>query len=191
MVTPEQVDRWRQAPFEQPGLEFKEARNNYDRGRLAAYCVAIANEGGGHMLLGIADRPPRRVVGSDAFRKAQLALRMHHLDQHCSSMLRNDPAPKGKFNKIVFNSTSWGRFPRDRAGLPTAAHTERELSLSKYKPDSPMVVRENRIPGRHSGSGSSGRSRRRFRDPFETTRNGLASRWPVSHAGGRSARTHV
>ena len=68
MVTPEQVDRWRQAPFEQPGLEFKEARNNYDRRRLAAYCVAIANEGGGHMLLGIADRPPRRVVGSDAFR---------------------------------------------------------------------------------------------------------------------------
>ena len=68
MVTPEQVDQWRQAPTEHSGLEFKETRNNYDHRDLAAYCVAIANEGGGHFLLGIADRPPRRVVGSDAFR---------------------------------------------------------------------------------------------------------------------------
>ncbi|MGC8508861.1 MAG: ATP-binding protein [Thiomonas sp.] len=31
------------------------------------YCVALANEGGGILLLGIADKPPRPVVGSQAF----------------------------------------------------------------------------------------------------------------------------
>ncbi|MFN9069910.1 MAG: helix-turn-helix domain-containing protein [Cyanobacteriota bacterium] len=31
------------------------------------YCVALANEGGGVLLLGIADKPPRQVVSTQAF----------------------------------------------------------------------------------------------------------------------------
>ncbi|MDB2687585.1 hypothetical protein N9Y42_10275, partial [Mariniblastus sp.] len=34
---------------------------------LYKYCVALANEGGGHLLMGIADKPPRPVVGTAAF----------------------------------------------------------------------------------------------------------------------------
>jgi ATP-dependent DNA helicase RecG len=49
-------------------LEFKEAKGDYKFSELAKYCTAIANEGGGHMILGVTDHQPRRVVGSNAFR---------------------------------------------------------------------------------------------------------------------------
>src|SRR2546425_9465752 len=61
-----QIDLWRQ-PFERQTLEFKEARQSFDRERLYRYCVAIANEGGGHLVLGMTDRPPREIVGTAAF----------------------------------------------------------------------------------------------------------------------------
>lgn len=48
-------------------LEFKEAKNNYEFEELVKYCCAMANEGGGHVILGVTDRRPRRVVGSNAF----------------------------------------------------------------------------------------------------------------------------
>jgi ATP-dependent DNA helicase RecG len=67
-TTTAQIDLWRQEPSESQILEFKEAKGGFDRERLAEYCVAIANEGGGHLLLGVADTPqPRPVVGSQAF----------------------------------------------------------------------------------------------------------------------------
>jgi len=61
-----QIDLWRQAPSEHQRLEFKEAKTQFDNKRLYRYCVALANEGGGHLLLGIADNPPRPVVGTKA-----------------------------------------------------------------------------------------------------------------------------
>lgn len=66
-TTPEQIDLWRQSPSEHQRLEFKEAKNQFDNRKLYEYCVALANEGGGHLLLGIADKPPRQVVGTQAF----------------------------------------------------------------------------------------------------------------------------
>ncbi|MCW5574786.1 MAG: putative DNA binding domain-containing protein [Burkholderiales bacterium] len=48
-------------------LEFKVAQSRYDFEELLHYCVALANEGGGRMVLGITDKPPRRVVGTRAF----------------------------------------------------------------------------------------------------------------------------
>ena len=67
VTTPEQIDLWRQSPTEHQRLEFKEAKTQFDNRRLYEYCVAIANEGGGHLLLGVADKPPRPVVGTQAF----------------------------------------------------------------------------------------------------------------------------
>ncbi len=66
-ITPEQVDIWRVAPTETQTLEFKEAKNQYDTDKLFSYCVAIANEGGGHLVLGVTNKPPREVVGTRAF----------------------------------------------------------------------------------------------------------------------------
>lgn len=48
-------------------LEFKEAKNRFDFEELVRYCVALANEGGGQIVLGVTDRKPRKVVGSQAF----------------------------------------------------------------------------------------------------------------------------
>lgn len=67
-TTPEQIDLWRQSASEHPRLEFKEAKAQFDNRKLYEYCVAMANEGGGYLLLGIADKPPRPVVGTLAFR---------------------------------------------------------------------------------------------------------------------------
>jgi ATP-dependent DNA helicase RecG len=63
-------------------LEFKEAKNHFDFKELVRYCAALANEGGGHMILGVTDSIPRRVVGSRAFdnlerTKAGLVQRLH------------------------------------------------------------------------------------------------------------------
>ena len=52
-------------------LEFKAAQNRYDFEELVRYCVALANEGGGQMILGVSDQKPRRVVGTSAFRPPQ------------------------------------------------------------------------------------------------------------------------
>ena len=48
-------------------VEFKEAKNNFHFDKLVDYCVALANEGGGCILLGVTDKPPRYVVGTTAF----------------------------------------------------------------------------------------------------------------------------
>jgi ATP-dependent DNA helicase RecG len=48
-------------------IEFKEAKQRYDFEELVKYCVALANEGGGDMILGVTDKRPRRVVGTGAF----------------------------------------------------------------------------------------------------------------------------
>ena len=52
-------------------LEFKEAKKQFDFETLVKYCVAFANEGGGTMILGVTDKVPRKVVGSQAFRNIE------------------------------------------------------------------------------------------------------------------------
>ncbi len=48
-------------------LEFKEAKHQYSFEKLVKYCAALANEGGGRMVLGVSDARPRQVVGTSAF----------------------------------------------------------------------------------------------------------------------------
>ena len=48
-------------------IEFKEAKNRFDFEDLVHYACAIANLGGGKIVLGVTDKRPRRVVGSQAF----------------------------------------------------------------------------------------------------------------------------
>jgi ATP-dependent DNA helicase RecG len=65
-TTREQLQHWLSEP-EGSRLEFKEAKNNFHFEKLVDYCVALANEGGGKMILGVTDRRPRRIVGTTAF----------------------------------------------------------------------------------------------------------------------------
>lgn len=52
---------------EREHLEFKSAQNNFASEELFKYCVALSNEGGGNLILGVADRKPRSIVGTSCF----------------------------------------------------------------------------------------------------------------------------
>lgn len=65
-TAPEEFDAWLKAE-EGARFEFKEAKTNFHFDRLVQYAAAIANEGGGKIILGVSDKKPRRVVGTAAF----------------------------------------------------------------------------------------------------------------------------
>jgi len=48
-------------------IEFKSAAGGFHFDELVKYCVALANEGGGKIILGVTDERPRRVSGTRAF----------------------------------------------------------------------------------------------------------------------------
>jgi len=61
-----QLRQWLSEP-EGARLEFKEAKGSFEFDRLVNYCVALANEGGGKIILGVTDRRPRTILGTAAF----------------------------------------------------------------------------------------------------------------------------
>jgi len=65
-TSPEEFAEWLEAE-EGARFEFKEAKTSSSFEELVKYCCAIANEGGGRIILGVSDRRPRMVVGSSAF----------------------------------------------------------------------------------------------------------------------------
>jgi len=65
-TTPDQLAELLAAP-EGTRIEFKSATGGYHFDKLVEYCVAIANEGGGKIVLGVSDERPRTVVGTSAF----------------------------------------------------------------------------------------------------------------------------
>ena len=50
-------------------VEFKSASGGFEFENLAKYCVALANEGGGAIVLGVTDKRPRLVIGTRAFKE--------------------------------------------------------------------------------------------------------------------------
>ena len=61
-----QLEQWL-AAVEGERIEFKEAKNRFSFDDLAQYCCALANEGGGRVILGATNKHPRTVVGTQAF----------------------------------------------------------------------------------------------------------------------------
>lgn len=81
-TTPEDFARLLAAP-EGSRIEFKSATGQYHFEKLLEYCVALANERGGKIVLGVSDRRPREVVGTAAFpepgqTEAMLHQRLRH-----------------------------------------------------------------------------------------------------------------
>jgi len=65
MTSVEEFDRWLKHS-EDMGLEFKAARSQFSRDKdLPDYCAALANEGGGRLILGVNN--DKRIVGTKAF----------------------------------------------------------------------------------------------------------------------------
>lgn len=52
---------------ENSNLEFKKAEDSFSFDKLCGYSVAIANEHGGYLILGITDKIPRKIIGTKAF----------------------------------------------------------------------------------------------------------------------------
>ncbi|MBM4086051.1 MAG: transcriptional regulator, partial [Planctomycetes bacterium] len=66
MTSPDQFQKWLDSP-ESRQVEFKAASGGFHFEELVKYCVALANEGGGPILLGVTNKRPRRVLGTNAF----------------------------------------------------------------------------------------------------------------------------
>lgn len=82
MTTPAEFSHFIEAS-EGARYEFKEAKQRFSFEDLIKYCVALANEGGGKIILGVSDKRPRRVVGTRAFAEpgrteGGLYDRLHH-----------------------------------------------------------------------------------------------------------------
>lgn len=61
-----QLEEWLQGK-EGEHFEFKEWKTRDDFERLARYCCALANGGGGRFIMGVTDHRPRKVVGTTGF----------------------------------------------------------------------------------------------------------------------------
>lgn len=102
-VTLEQLEEWMKDD-ESEHLEFKAARNGYQKDKLFKYCVALSNEGGGHFILGVTDRKPRQVEGTNAF--LNLAEIKHELLQGLHFRVDADDLTHPDGRVIVFSIPS-------------------------------------------------------------------------------------
>ena len=70
-MTKEEFINLLNADKETEHLEFKEAKNSFNfenrRHSICGYCVALANERGGKLILGVSAKKPREIVGTRAF----------------------------------------------------------------------------------------------------------------------------
>jgi len=94
-------------------LEFKEAKTGFDSRELVKYCGALANEGGGKLIFGVANQRPRRVVGTQAFLRRVSKAKQQLLDRlHFRIEVDEVPHPDGRV--LVFH------VPSRPIGMPIA-----------------------------------------------------------------------
>jgi hypothetical protein len=104
LTTVEEAKSWEKAKKENERLEFKEARSGYSHSELEKYCVAIANEGGGRLILGVTDELPRKVVGSSAFQNREKIAKQLYDGLHFRVDVEEFPHPDGRV--VVFHIPS-------------------------------------------------------------------------------------
>lgn len=102
-VSIQQLEQWLQSK-EKEHLEFKEAKQQFDLERLKKYCNAIANECGGHLILGVDDKFPHNVVGTNAFQNPD-SLKKELLDSLKLRIEIEELAYDGK-RVLIFEITS-------------------------------------------------------------------------------------
>jgi len=102
-VSNQQLQEWLNAK-EDEHLEFKEAKANFHFDTLVKYCAALANEGGGVIILGVTDKRPRRVVGSSAF--LELERTKAGLIDRLRLRIEAEEIPHAKGRVLVFTAPS-------------------------------------------------------------------------------------
>ena len=103
-MTLEELQQLLDARSEDEHLEFKEAKNRFDFEELVNYCVALANEGGGRIILGVTDRAPRAVVGTSAFEVPERTVAGIYERLHCKVTFDEVAHPDGR--ALVFSIPS-------------------------------------------------------------------------------------
>jgi ATP-dependent DNA helicase RecG len=101
-------------------IEFKEAKSDFSFDKLAKYCSALSNEGGGKIVLGVTDKKPRLIVGTQAFtdlNRCKLSLtqklrqRIDIQEMDCSQgrvlVFHAPPRPRG--DAIEYEGAYWMR----------------------------------------------------------------------------------
>jgi ATP-dependent DNA helicase RecG len=85
-------------------IEFKAARDSYSKNDVADYTIALANERGGYLILGVTDKKPHKIVGSSAFPE-QEKLKKWLLDvTHLRVDIQELMTPKGRV--VIFQIPS-------------------------------------------------------------------------------------
>ena len=121
--------QWLLEAKEGENIEFKRAENHFEFDELAKYASAIANRGGGYVVLGITDQRPRQVVGSRAFVQPertraglmeQLHLRIdfHLLEFEGKRVLVFDVPPHPVGVPIQFKGIAWWRVGDSLVAMP-------------------------------------------------------------------------
>ena len=101
-------------------FEFKEAKNNFSFDSLAKYCCALANEGGGKVILGVTDKRPRKVVGTHAFvqvertrrsliEKLPVKIEVQEIGANIGRVLVFDVPGRPLGTPLKFKGTYWSR----------------------------------------------------------------------------------
>ena len=127
-------------------VEFKEAKNNFPfaggshsdikerRKCVLGYIVALANEKGGRLVLGMADRYPHKVVGSN-FEKGKLGQLEDEIYKRLSIRVRVEELYEDDLRVVVFNvpSRPMGKALRfEGVPLMRIGESLREMDDSEY-----------------------------------------------------------
>lgn len=110
-------------------LEFKSAKAAFSFDELAKYCCALANEGGGKILLGVTDRRPREVVGTAAFPQPEdtrrsIVEQLHHavdvteIAHPEGRVLVFEPRPRPLGMPVKFKGIYWAREADSLVSMP-------------------------------------------------------------------------
>jgi len=128
------LDRLMAVPCETEHLEFKEAATQFDFDKLLRYCCAMANERGGRLILGVTNRPPRKVVGTKAFPNIEGMKRDLYQRLRIRVQVDEIPHPLGRVLAFHIPSRPVGQPVRlDRVYWMRAGESLTEMSEDRLK----------------------------------------------------------
>ena len=126
-TSPQDLDALLQVRSENEHLEFKAAESRFDFEELVDYCAALSNEGGGRIVLGVVNAPPRRIVGTRAFDTPERTITGIYERIGLKVRLRRSPTSADAYSSSMF--------PLDLVGTP---FTTGPLSHAGGRPLVPM-----------------------------------------------------
>ena len=128
MITIEQLHALIRAK-ENEHLEFKAAREDFSHDKLTKYCVALANERGGQLILGVTDQVPHTIIGTKAFPNLEKVRQALWDRLHMRVETTEVPDPAGRVivfevpsrpigRAVEYDGAYWMRIGEDLRAMP-------------------------------------------------------------------------